>query len=156
MNQLFASGLQDQNKLKNSSRDWNTRPPYLSPVKSVCRSRSNRTKHGTTDWFQIGKGILQGFILPSWLFNFYAEYIMWNARLDESQVGIKIADRNTNNLRYAADTTLTAESEDILRNVVIILYFQCHPNSMNIADQKMSISLIKSYSVRKDLFAILS
>ena len=70
-----------------------------------------RTGHGTTDWFQIGKGVRQGWILSSCLFNFYAEYIMRNAGLEETQAGIKIARRNINNLRYADDTTLMAESE---------------------------------------------
>ena len=71
-----------------------------------------RTGHGTTDWFQIGKGVPQGCILSPCLFNFYAEYIMRNAGLDEAQTGIKIAGRNINNLRYADDTTLMAESEE--------------------------------------------
>ena len=70
-----------------------------------------RTGHGTTDWFQIGKGVRQGCILSPCLFNLYAEYIMRNAGLDEAQAGIKIAGRNINNLRYADDTTLMAESE---------------------------------------------
>ena len=70
-----------------------------------------RTRHGTTDWFQIGKGVRQGCILSPCLFNFYAEYIMWNARLDEAQAGIKTG-RNINNLRYANDTTLMAESKE--------------------------------------------
>ena len=70
-----------------------------------------RTGHGTTDWFQIGKGVRQGCILSPCLFDFYAEYIMRNAGLEEAQAGIKIAGRNINNLRYADDTTLTAESE---------------------------------------------
>ena len=73
-----------------------------------------RTGHRTTDWFQIGKGILQGYILSCCLFNLYAEYIMQNARLEEAQAGIKIAERNINNLRYADDTTLMAESEEVL------------------------------------------
>ena len=72
-----------------------------------------RHGHGTTDWFQIGKGVHQGCILSPCLFNFYAEYIMWNAGLDEAQAGIKFAKRNINNLRYADDTTLMAESEEI-------------------------------------------
>ena len=71
-----------------------------------------RTGHGTTAWFQIGKGILQGYILPPCLFKLYAEYIMRNAGLDEAQAGIKIARRNINNLRNADDTTLMAESEE--------------------------------------------
>ena len=70
-----------------------------------------RTGHGTTDWFQIGKGVRQGCILSPCLFNFYAEYIIRNAGLEETQAGIKIAGRNINNLRYADDTTLMAESE---------------------------------------------
>ena len=73
-----------------------------------------RTGHGTTDWFQIGKGVYQGCILSPCLFNLYAEYIMRNAGLDEAQAGIKIARRNTNNLRYADDTTLMAETEEEL------------------------------------------
>ena len=100
----------DRNKLNNSERDGNTRPPYLPPEKSVCRSGSNRTEHGTIDWFQIGKGVRQGCILSPSLFNLYAEHIVRNAGLDEAQAGIKIAWRNINNLRYADDTTLMAES----------------------------------------------
>ena len=68
-----------------------------------------RTGHGTTDWFQIGKGVLQGCILSPYLFNLYAEYIMRNAGMDEAQAGIKIAGRNINNLSYADDTTLMVE-----------------------------------------------
>ena len=78
-----------------------------------------RTGHGTTDWFQIGKGICQGCILSPWLFNLYAEYIMRNAGLEEAQAGIKIAGRNINNLRYADDTTLMAESEEELKSLLI-------------------------------------
>ena len=72
-----------------------------------------RTGHGTMDWFKIGKGVCQGCILSPYLFNFYAEYIMRNARLEETQAGIKIARRNINNLRYADDTTLMAECEEL-------------------------------------------
>ena len=71
-----------------------------------------RTGHGTTDWFQTGKGVHKGCILTPCSFNFYAEYIMRNTRLDEAQIGIKIAGRNINNLRYADETTLMAESEE--------------------------------------------
>ena len=77
-----------------------------------------RTGHRTTDWFQIGKGVHQGCMLSPCLFNLYAEYIMWNARLEETQAGIKIAGRNINNLRYADDTTLMAESEEELRSLL--------------------------------------
>ena len=76
-----------------------------------------RTGHGTTDWFQIGKRVRQGCILSPSLFNFYAEYIMRNAGLDEAQAGIKIAGRNINNLRYADDTILMAESEEELKSL---------------------------------------
>ena len=72
-----------------------------------------RTGHGTTDWFQIGKGVCQGYILSPCLFNFYAEYIMRNAGLDEAQAGIRIAGRNINNLRYAEDTTLMKERKEL-------------------------------------------
>ena len=72
-----------------------------------------RTGQGTTDWFQTGKGLCQGCILPSCLFNLYAEYIMRNALLDEAQAGIKTAERNINNLRYVDDTTLMSESEEL-------------------------------------------
>ena len=78
-----------------------------------------RTGHGTTDWFQIGKGVCQGCILSPCLFNLDAEYIMRNARLDEAQAGIKIAGRNINNLRYADDTTLMAESKEQLKSLLM-------------------------------------
>ena len=81
---------------------------YAGPEATV------RTRHGTTDWFQIGKGVRQGCILSPCLFNFYAEYIMRNTGLEEEQAGIKIARRNINNLRYAYDTTLMAESKEKL------------------------------------------
>ena len=78
-----------------------------------------RTGHGTTDWFQIGKGGRQGCILSPYLFNVYAEYIMKNTGLEEAHAGIKIAWRNINNLRYADDTTLMAESEEELRSLLM-------------------------------------
>ena len=77
------------------------------------REATVRTGHGTTDWFKIEKGVCQGCILSPCLFNFYAEYIMRNAGLEETQAGIKISRRNINNLRYADDTTLMAESEEL-------------------------------------------
>ena len=78
-----------------------------------------RTGHGTTDWFQTGKRVHQGYILSPCLFNFYAEYIMKNAGLEEAQARIKIARRNINNLRYADDTTLMAESEEELKSLLM-------------------------------------
>ena len=82
-------------------------------LRNLCAGQETtvRTGHGTTDWFQIGKGVSQGCILSPCLFNLYAEYIMRNAGLEEAQAGIKIAERNINNLRYADDTNLMAESE---------------------------------------------
>ena len=84
------------------------------PLRNLCagQDRTFRTGHGTTDWFKIRKGVHQGHILSPCLFNLYAEYIMRNVRLDEAQARIKIASRNINNLRYADDTTLMAESEE--------------------------------------------
>jgi len=78
-----------------------------------------RTGHGTTDWFQTGKGVHQGCVLSSYLFNFYAEYIMRNAGLEEAQAGLKIAGRNINNLRYLDDTTLMAEIEEELKSLLM-------------------------------------
>ena len=95
--------------MENSESDGNTRPPDLPLEKPIGQEETVRTEHGTTDWFQIGKGVCQGCILSSCLFNLYAEYIMRNAGLDEAQAGIKIARRNINNLRYVDNTTLMAE-----------------------------------------------
>ena len=80
-----------------------------------------RTGHGTTDWFQIGKGVRQGCILSPWLFNLYAEYIMRNTVMDEPQAGIKIARRNINNLRHEDDTTIMAENEEALKILLMKL-----------------------------------
>ena len=85
----------------------------------ACQEATVRTAHGTTDWFQIGKGVCQDCILSPRLFNFYAEYIMRNAGLDEAQTGINIAGKNVNNLRYADDTTFTAESEEELKSLLM-------------------------------------
>ena len=85
---------------------------YLSRNLYACQDATVRTGHGTTDWFQIGKGVDQGCILSPCLFNLYAEYIMRNTGLEEAQAGIKIARRNINNLRYADDTTFMTESEE--------------------------------------------
>ena len=104
----------DHSKLENSKIDGILdHPTYLLGNMYAGQEATVSTGHGTTDWFQIGKGVHQGYILSPCLFNFYAEYIMRNARLDEAQAGIKIAGRNINNLRYAGDTTLMAESEEL-------------------------------------------
>ena len=96
--------------MTNSSRDGNTRRPDLHTGAGL--EATVRTGHGTTGWFQIGKGVHEGCILSPCLFNLYAECIIRNAGLDEAQAGIKIARRNINNLRYADDTTLMGESEE--------------------------------------------
>ena len=101
-----------QQAVENSSRNGNTRPSYIPPEKPVCRSRSNRTRHETTDWFKIGKGVCQGCVLSPGLFNLYAEYIMWNAQLDEAQAGIKIAGRNYAG-SYGDDITLMAKKQKL-------------------------------------------
>ena len=106
--------------MENSERDGNTRPPDL-PLRNLYAGQEAtvRTGRGTTDWFQIGKGVRQGCILSPSLLNFYAEYIMRNAGLNEAQVGVKISGRNINNLRYADDTTLMAESEQELKSLLM-------------------------------------
>ena len=98
-----------------------------------------RIGHGTMDWFQIGKGVCQGCILPPCLFNLYAEYIMRNAGLDEAQAGIKIARRNINNLRYADDTTLMAESEEELHNLLVKVKEESEKAGLKLSIQKMKI-----------------
>ena len=114
----------DHNKLENSLRDGNLfkRPDHLTCLLRnlyAGQEATVRTVHGTTDWFQIGKGVRQGCILSPCLFNLYTEYIMRNARLEEAQTWIKIAGRNINNLRYADDTTLMAESEEELKSLLM-------------------------------------
>ena len=99
-----------------------------------------RTEHGTTDWFQIGKGVCQGRILSSCLFNFYAEYIMRNAELDEAQAGIKTAMRNTNNLRFTDDTTLKAESKEELKNLLMKMKDDSEKAGLKLNIQKTKIT----------------
>jgi len=97
-------------------------PDHLTCLlRNLCAGQEAavRTGHGTTDWFQIGKGVCQGCILSPCLFNLHAEYIMKNAGLEEAKAGIKIAGRNINNLRYADDTTLLAESEEELKSLLM-------------------------------------
>ena len=98
-----------------------------------------RTGHGTTDWFEIGKGVLQGCILSLCLFNLHAEYIMRHAGLDEAQAGIKIAGRNINNLRYADDTTLMAESEEELTHLLLKVKEESEKVGLKLNIQKTKI-----------------
>ena len=106
--------------MENSERDGNTRPPdLLLRTLDTGQEATVRTGRRTTDWFQIEKGVCQGCILSPCLFNFYAEYIMRNAGLEEAQAGIEIAGRNINNLRYADDTTLMAEGKEELKSLLM-------------------------------------
>ena len=98
-----------------------------------------RTRHGTTDWLQIGKGVCQGFILSPCLFNFYAEHIMRNTRLEEAQAGIKIAGRNINNLRFADDTTFMTESEKELKSLLMKVKEESEKVGLKLNIQKMKI-----------------
>ena len=102
------------------------------------RETTVRTGHGTTDWFQIGKGVRQGCILSPCLFNFYAEYLMRNAGLDEAQAGIKIAGRNINNLRYTDDTTLMEESEE-LESLLMKVKEECEKVGLKLNIQQVKI-----------------
>ena len=98
-----------------------------------------RTGHGTTDWFQIGKGVCQGCVLSPCLFNLYAEYIMRDAWLEEAQAGIKIAGRNINNLRYADDTTLMAESGEELKSLLMKVKVESEKVGLKLNIQKTKI-----------------
>ena len=98
-----------------------------------------RTGHGTTDWFQIGKGVHQGYILSPWLFNLYVEYIMRNTGLDEAQAEIKIAGRNINNLRYADDTTFMAGSEEELKSFLMKVKEETEKVGLKLNIQKTKI-----------------
>ena len=105
--------------MENSERDRNTRPPDLPLDLYAGQKITVRTGHGTTDWFQIGKGVRQGCILSLSLFNLYSEYIMRNSGLEEAQAGIRIYRRNINNLRYADDNSLMAKSEEELKSLLM-------------------------------------
>ena len=136
--------------MEDSERDGNTRPPDLPLKKPYAGQEATvRTGHGTTDLFQIGKGVHQGCILSPCLFHFYAEYITRNAGLEEAQAGIKIAGRNINNLRYADDTTLMAESEEELKNLLMkVKESEKVGLKLNIQKTKiMSSSLITSWQI---------
>ena len=126
-------------------RDRLPTPVFLGFRCSLLRSlyagqeATVRTGHGTTDWFQIGKGVHQGYVLSPCLLNFHAEYIMWNARLDEAQAGIRIARRNINNLRYADDTALTAESEEELKSFLMKVKEESEKVGLKLNIQKTKI-----------------
>ena len=126
--------------MENSERDGNTRPPDLLLRNLYAGQKATvRTGHGTTDWFQIGKGVCQGYILSPCLFNFYAEYIMRNTGLEETQAGIKIARRNIIHLRHADDTTLMAESEEELKSLLMKVKEESEEVGLKLNIQKAKI-----------------
>ena len=137
--------------MENSERDGNTRPPDLPLEKLYAGQETTvRTGHGTTDWFQRGKGVRQGCVLSPCLFNLYAEYIMRNAGLDEAQTGIKLARRNINNLRYANDTTLMAESKEELKSLLMKVKEESEKAGLKLNIQKakiMALSPIISWQI---------
>ena len=108
-----------------------------------------RTGHGTTDWFQIGKRVRQGCVLSSCLFNLYAEYIMRNTGLEETQAGIKIAGRNITNLKYADDTTLMTESEEELKSLLMILKVESQNVGLKLNIQETKIMAFGPITSRK-------
>ena len=131
----------------NHSKLWKILKEMGIPDRLICLLRNLyadqestvRTGHGTTDWLKIGKGVCQSCILSPCLFNLYAEYIMINAGLNETQAGIKIAGRNINNLRYADDTTLMAESEEELKSLLMKVKEESEKVSLKLNIQKMKI-----------------
>ena len=126
--------------MENSEKDGNNRPPDLSPENLYAGQEATvKTRHGTMKWFQTGKGVCQGCILSPCLFNFYTEYIMRNAGLDEAQAGIKIAGRNINNLRYTDDTTLMAENEEEPKNLLMKVKEESEKVGLKLNIQKTKI-----------------
>ena len=114
---------------------------------------TDRTGHGTTDWFNFGKGVCQGCILSHCLFNLHAEYIMRNTGMEEAQAGIKIAGRNINNLRYADDTTVMAESEEELKSLLMKVKVESEKVGLKINIQKTKIMVsgpITSWQIEKE------
>ena len=126
--------------MENSERDGNTRPPDL-PLENLYAGQEAtvRTGYGTTDWFQIGKGVHPSCILSPCLFSLYAEYIMRNAGLDKAQAGIKISRRNISNLRYADVITLMAESEEELKSLLMKVNEESEEVSLKLNIQKTKI-----------------
>ena len=146
--------------MENSERDGNTRPLNL-PLENLYAGQEAtvRTGHGTTDWFQIGKGAHQGCILSPCLFNFYVVYIMRNAGLEETQAGILMARRNINNLRYADDTILMAESEEELKNLLMKMIKESKKLGLKFNIQKtkiMASSPITSWEIKGETVETLS
>ena len=131
----------DHNKLWKIMKEMGIPDHLTSPLRSLDAGQeaTGRIGHGTTDWFQIGKGVHQGCILSPCLFNLYAEHIMRNAWLEEAQAGIKIASRNINNLRYADDTTLMAAREEELKSLLMKVKEESETVGLKLNIQKMKI-----------------
>ena len=131
----------DHNKLWKILKEMGIPDHLICPLRNLYAGQEAkvRTGHRTIDWFQIGKGVCKGYILSPCLFNFYAENIMRNAGLEEAQAGIKIARRNINNLRYADDTTLMAESVEELKSLLIKVKVESEKVGLKLNIQKMKI-----------------
>ena len=131
----------DHNKLWKILQEMGISDHLLCLLRNPCAGQEAivRTGHGTTDWFQIEEGVRQGCLLSPCLFNFYAEYIMRNAGLEEAQAGIKIAGKNINNLMYADDPTLMAESEEELKSLLMKVKEESDKVAFNLNIQKMKI-----------------
>ena len=136
-----ASDCVDHNKLWKILQETGIPDHLTCLLRNLCAGQEAtvRTGHGPTDWFQIGKAVHQGCVLSPCLFNFYAEYIMRNAGLEEAQAGIKIAGRNINNLRYTDDTTLMAESEEELKNLLMKVKEESERVGLKLNIQKTNI-----------------
>ena len=131
----------DHNKLWKSLQEMGILDHFTCLLRNLYAGQEAtvRTRHGTTDWFQIGKGARQGCILSPCLFNLYAEFIMRNAGLNEAQAGIQIARRNINNLRYADDTTFMAESEEELKSLLMKVKEESEKVGLKLNIQKTKI-----------------
>ena len=132
----------DHNKLWKILKEMGIPDHLTCLLRNLCAGQEAtvRTGHGTTDWFQIGKGVCQGCILSPCLFNFYAEYIMRNAGLEEAQAGIKIARRNSRNIRYTDDTTFMAESEEELKSLLMKVKLESDKVGLKLSIQKTKIT----------------
>ena len=140
-NSYKALDCVDHNKLWEILKEMGTSDHLTCLLRNLYAGQEAtvRTGHGTTDWFQRGKGVRQGYILSPYLFNLYAEYINRNAGLDEAQAGVSIARRNINNLRYADDTTLTAESKEELKSLLMKVKEESEKVGLKLNIQKTKI-----------------
>ena len=138
-----ASDCVDYNKLWNILKEMGIQDHLTCLLRNVYAGQETivRSGHGPTDWFQIGKGVHQGYILSPCLFNLYAEYIMRNSGLEEAQAGIKISGRNINKLRYADDTTLMAESEEELKSFLMKVKKESEKVGLKLDIQKTKIMI---------------